>query len=100
MKTYLIKAIAVSVISLAFCNAASAQFVVRIRPEAHIVRIRPIAPSPRHIWINGDYVLRGSEYVWTEGYWVEPHPGMRWIDGHWKNSRRGFVWVPGHWRRF
>ncbi|MEP6674413.1 MAG: hypothetical protein ABJA78_04635 [Ferruginibacter sp.] len=98
MKTYFMKAIAVMFIAIAFSNSAAAQFVVKIRPAAHVIRVRPAAPSPRHVWVNGDYVLRGNQYVWTDGYWIQPRPHMRWVDGHWKNSRRGWVWVPGRWR--
>ena len=100
MNTRFMKAIAVVGISISLCNSASAQIVVKIRPNAtRVVTTRPVAPSPRHVWVNGDYVVRNNQYEWTEGRWVEPRAHTRWVDGHWKRNRRGWVWVPGHWQR-
>ena len=79
---------------------SQAQFIVRVRPVAPVM-IRTIAPSPRHVWVDGDYVWREGRYDYNNGYWAEPpFPGQRWIKGHWKNKRSGWVWVPGHWRKF
>ncbi len=71
---------------------------VVVRPAPPIV-VRPIQPSPNHIWVSGNYVRRNGRYVYTNGYWAAPAYGRsRWIDGHWKTTRRGYVWVPGRWR--
>lgn len=78
---------------------ASAQVVV-VRPSAPVViKTRPIAPSPRHIWIDGEWAWRGGRYVWVDGYWVVPRANMIWVAGNWRHRRGGWVWVPGHWRR-
>jgi hypothetical protein len=99
MKKIISKIIMLAILSLSMA-AAEAQFVVRVRPVAPVVRIRPACPSPRHVWVAGEYVWRGGQYVYTDGYWAEPpFPGRRWVEGHWKNTRRGWVWVPGHWKR-
>lgn len=99
MKKYLLKCIMLIALAISF-SAADAQFFIKIRPMAPVIRVRPLAPSPRHVWVSGEYVWRGNEYVYTDGYWAEPpFPGRRWIEGHWKNGRRGWVWVPGHWKR-
>ena len=82
-----------------FSLAASAQVEVRIRPAVPVIRARPIAPSPRHIWIDGGWVYRGNGYVWSDGYWVVPRPGMFWVPGRWRRSHRGYIWIPGQWRR-
>ena len=98
MKNYVSKMLLLFIMAVAISSAADAQFVVKIRPAAPVI-IRPAAPSPRHVWVAGDYVWRGNQYVWTDGYWAIPAAGHRWAEGHWKNTRRGWVWVPGHWRR-
>ncbi|MBK7433642.1 MAG: YXWGXW repeat-containing protein [Chitinophagaceae bacterium] len=86
-------------ISLSLSIFAEAQFVVKVRPGAPRVRVRPAMPSPRHIWVGGEYVWRGGQYVYTDGYWATPpRSGYRWVEGRWKHNRRGWVWVPGHWR--
>ncbi|RYY21407.1 MAG: hypothetical protein EOO04_18275 [Chitinophagaceae bacterium] len=79
--------------------SAGAQVFVRVRPAVPHVRMHPVAPSPRHIWIEGNWVVRGRQYVWHDGYWVVPKRGHRWSKGHWQHTRRGYVWVPGRWER-
>jgi len=78
---------------------AEAQFVVKVRPAVPVVRVRPVLPSPRHVWVNGDYVWRGGRYIYIDGYWAEPpHRRRHWVEGHWKHTRRGWTWIPGHWK--
>lgn len=95
------KIISLSIIAFFIGFAANAQFVVRVRPAAPVVRVRSACPSPKHVWVGGNYNWSGGQYVYTDGYWAVPPAGGRvWVDGHWKQKRRGWVWVPGHWRRF
>ena len=82
------------------CGAytSMAQIVVRIRPERPHYE-HPVAPSPRHVWIDEEWEPRGNTYVFSGGRWAEPpHHGERWIPGHWKETPNGSVWKPGHWR--
>ena len=78
--------------------SASAQIYVKIRPERpHYERV--VAPSPRHVWVDEDWEMRGGKYVFVGGRWAEPpRPRAAWIPGHWRQRPRGWVWVPGHWR--
>ena len=95
------KIFSLSVLALVLSFATQAQFVVRIRPAAPLVRVRPACPSPRHVWVGGNYNWGGGQYAYTDGYWALPPANSRaWVEGYWKNKRRGWVWVPGHWRRF
>jgi hypothetical protein len=60
---------------------------------------RPMRPSPRHMWVGGEWVVNGGTYVYKPGYWAEPpQPGVPWVRGHWGHRRGGYVWIPGHWR--
>jgi hypothetical protein len=80
---------------------ASAQIVVRVRPpRPHVViTARPVAPSPRHVWIDEDWEPNGTEYRWHGGYWIEPpRPRAVWVPGHWRHNRHGYIWIRGHWR--
>ncbi len=83
-----------------FANTASAQVYVSIRPEWHPI-VRPVAPGPRHVWIDEDWEYRNGTYVAVGGHWAEPpHPGWIWVPGHWSHEeRRGHFWHPGHWAR-
>lgn len=83
-------------------TAEAQRFVVKVRPTHHRVAVvRPIAPSPRHIWIDDEWVwdARRGEYIVVAGYWAAPKFGHVWVPGHWKDTRRGSYWVAGHWRR-
>jgi hypothetical protein len=83
----------------AFTNTASAQIYVSVRPVWHPVE-RPVAPSPRHVWIDEEWEARNGTYVAVGGHWAEPpHPGWIWVSGHWTHEGRGHYWHPGHWRR-
>ena len=71
---------------------------VAVRPTP--VRFTPPPPpSPAHIWIEGDYVVRGNAYVWQNGYWAAPHPRQHWVAGSWASHPRGYFWISGRWSR-
>ncbi len=103
MKKTFLKAFVIMLATCAVYSASDAQFVVKVRPAAPTVIVtRPPAPSPRHVWVDGEYVSQGGQYVYTPGRWVQPaYAGAAWVSGHWKFNRRrgGWFWVPGHWRR-
>ena len=90
------------VILLSLAGVSSyAQFVVRVRPArpARVITRRPPPPSPRHVWVEEDWVPQGNTYVWHGGYYAAPpRNGARYAPGHWRNTRRGSVWIAGHWR--
>ena len=80
-----------------FTNTVSAQVYVSVRPVWHPI-VRPVAPSPRHVWIDEEWAWRGGAYVAVGGYWAEPpHPGWIWYPGHWYHGGRGHRWYAGHW---
>ncbi len=99
MKKYIVKGLMIIAVVLSFSFTADAQIVVKIRPVAPVVRVRPVMPAPGHIWVGGNYTWRGGQYVYTDGYWARPPQHRRyWVDGRWKHRRGGWVWVPGYWR--
>ena len=75
------------------------QIYVTVRPHApHYERI--VAPSPRHVWVDEEWVERNGRYEWGGGHWVlPPRQGVVWIPGHWEDRPRGSVWIHGHWGR-
>ena len=99
MKKYLSKFTAVLLLSMAVSFASNAQFVIKVRPGAPVVRVRPIAPGPRHVWVSGEYVWRSGQYYYNDGYWATPPSRhTHWVEGRWKHRRGGWVWIPGHWK--
>lgn len=80
-------------------SCSSQRLVVRTRPAAPVLVVRPAAPGPGYIWVGGDWLWQGGRYVYREGYWAPPRRGNRYAAGYWKRSRGGWFWVPGRWRR-
>ncbi len=62
--------------------------------------LRPPAPSPRHIWVNGEWVWQNNNYIYQTGYWTIPERDHIWMKGHWAQWPNGeWYWVKGYWRR-
>ena len=81
-----------------FSYTSQAQIYVKIRPE-HPRYERPVAPSPRHVWIDEEWEPRGGVYVNTGGHWAEPpREHARWQAGAWHRDNHGYRWNAGHWR--
>lgn len=77
----------------------SAQVYVTVRPSAPVI-VRPVRPSPAHVWIEEEWNGRAGRYEYAGGRWVlPPHPGWVWVPGHWRRTRLGWQWFSGHWRR-
>jgi hypothetical protein len=98
MKKYINRIVLAAALVIGFSVASSAQVVVRVRPSAPVV-VRSVAPSPRHVWIDGGWEVRRGRYVHTDGYWAMPRRGRHWVEGYWAPRRHGYVWVPGYWAR-
>jgi hypothetical protein len=78
---------------------AAARVYVGIAPPAPIVEVRPVAPEPGVVWIDGYYRWDGHGYVWVPGRWVHPpRVGAHWVAGRWVHNGRGWYSVAGHWR--
>jgi hypothetical protein len=45
-----------------------ARRVVVVKPAPRI-EVIPVAPSPRHVWVQGHYVRRHHDWVWVGGYY-------------------------------
>lgn len=88
--------IALTLLAIQF--AACTPLRVRVQPQATIA-IRPLAPTPRHVWVANGYTRQGRRYVPTNGYWTLPQRGRSvYVQGYWQSTRRGNSWVPGYWR--
>jgi YXWGXW repeat-containing protein len=64
-------------------------------PPPRVVRVRPAAPGPGFIWVDGYWFAAGNRYRWHDGYWTRPpyegavwvaphHDGERFFDGYWE----------------
>ena len=65
-------------------------------PPPRVHYVRPVAPGPNHVWINGYYEPLGAQFRWREGYWApRPYPRAVWVAPRY----RGHRYYPGYWRR-
>jgi hypothetical protein len=88
--------LALSAFGASFVHAQ--EVVVKGRLYNHPREVRPARPSPRHVWVGGEWAPSGSTYTWRAGYWALPQaPGGRWVPGRWVRRPGGWVWVSGHW---
>jgi WXXGXW repeat (2 copies) len=73
--------------------------VVRYKPRQTYHDFRGNRPSPRHVWMPGEYRWRNGGYVYHSGYWImPPRPGMHYVPGYWQPARNGgYVWISGFW---
>jgi hypothetical protein len=78
-------------------SAQAEHWRVGIAPPAARFEVRPRAPSPRHVWVNGYWGWRGGKHVWEAGRWVEGRPGFLWVDAHWVNEGGQWIFNEGHW---
>ncbi len=82
--------------SLAVTGCATEGYVETQPGDVYYVR--PVAPGPDYVWIDGDWVWTGGRYTWRNGYWGRPRGGRAWVGGHWDHAERGYHWNRGHWR--
>lgn len=56
---------------------SEAQVFVKIRPIVPVMAVRPVCPSPAHVWVDGEWrwSKRRHEYVWADGFWIERREG-------------------------
>jgi hypothetical protein len=71
---------------------------VGVAPPAMRTEVRPVAPSPRHVWIAGHWAWRGGAHAWVPGYYaLPPAQGYHWVHARWVNEGGSWVFYEGHW---
>jgi len=61
------------------------------------VYVRPVAPGPDYVWVDGEWYISGGRYTYRNGYWAHPR-GRSWQAGSWQNRGNSWHWQRGHWR--
>jgi hypothetical protein len=63
-------------------------------PPPRVLAVRPVAPGPEFVWVDGYWYPQGRRYRWHEGYWTRaPFAGARWVAPRHENDR----WFEGYW---
>ncbi|CAN5845771.1 hypothetical protein BH11BAC4_BH11BAC4_11910 [soil metagenome] len=93
MKNYFFAMILLATMGFSSCRPAAV--VVRERP-APPVYVRPVAPAPSYVWVEGGWISnRRGGYAYRQGYWATPRRNHSYRPGYWRQTRRGYVWVQG-----
>jgi hypothetical protein len=86
--------------SLLFLGAqgAKAQVSVGIEigapPPPRVLAVRPVAPAPDYLWVDGYWYPANGHYHWHAGYWTRPpYVGARWVAPH----HDGQHYFAGYW---
>ena len=73
--------------------------VIRRRPPARRIEVRPNRPSRRRVWIAGHWTHRHGRFVWVRGRWaVPPRRAAVYVRPVWKPHAGGYILVGGVWR--
>jgi hypothetical protein len=80
-----------------FLSSCAGSYYVADQP-VEPVYVRPVAPYPGAVWVDGDWVRRGGRYTYVNGYWARPHRGRVYTHGGWVHTNRGYAWHHGYWR--
>jgi hypothetical protein len=80
-----------------FMASCAGEYYVSDQP-ADVVYVRPAAPYPGAVWIEGDWIWSGGRYVHVNGHWARPRAGRVWVTGNWHRGPRGYAWHRGYWR--
>ncbi len=95
MKNFIYFISIIAMVSLASCGPTSV--VVRERPVAPVY-VRPLAPSPAHVWVDGYWVRGRNGYTYRNGYYRLPPRGRTYYTpGYWVRGRNGYYWKNGRW---
>jgi hypothetical protein len=96
------RVLATVVVGLGLAGApaiAQAQVIIQAAPPAPQYETVPVAPSPNHIWVHGNWQWNGGRYIWIAGHWdMPPQAGQIWIPAHYDRNGPGWMFVPGHWQ--
>jgi hypothetical protein len=97
------KLLAVTLVVLGACSAASAQVAVELRVKVAppVVRIEtpPPSPAPDAYWIPGHWKWEAAQYVWVAGHWETPRVGEVYVRAHWVREGGEWIFHPGHWAK-
>jgi hypothetical protein len=67
-------------------------------PPAHVETLPP-RPSPRAVWIDGQWAWDGQQWVWLPGGWSVPDPAARFSPWALRLLPDGrFQFAPAAWR--
>jgi hypothetical protein len=80
-------------------EVAPAEVVVNVKPPVEKVEVIPVAPSPQHIWIKGNWHWDGHAWIWRAGTYQLARVGLHWVPAHYVEKGASVTYVGGHWSK-
>jgi|SRR6185503_11970842 len=78
--------------------APAGEVVVTTEPPPMKREVIGVAPSTRHVWVEGYWARSNGRWAWVPGHYeLRPRERAVWAKGQWDRTDRGWVWRPGHW---
>src|SRR5580658_4726775 len=63
-------------------------------PAPRVLKVRPVAPGPGYVWVDGYWYAVGARYRWHAGYWSRPpYEGAVWVGPHYDGGK----FFAGYW---
>jgi len=57
-------------------------------PPPRVLAVRPVAPGPGFMWVDGYWYPNGRHWKWHDGYWTRaPYSGAHWIAPRYENRQ-------------
>ena len=72
-------------------------FRVGMAPPMPRAEVRPVQPSPNHVWQSGAWRWNQGQHVWAPGRWEVGRPGHIWVDSHWVQDNGQWAFYDGRW---
>jgi len=94
MKRYLTTGILATFILALF--SCTGKYILSTKPDAPVY-VRPAAPGPDYVWVEGDWRQKKGRYMWFEGHWVKNKANKNWQPGYWTSRNDNWYWRRGHW---
>src|SRR5215469_6796013 len=82
------------------CAQVSVGIEIGAPPPPRVLSVRPVAPGPGWVWVEGYWYPVGHHWRWHDGYWTRPpYAGAAWAVPHYEGGRfyEGF-WQGNHGR--
>jgi hypothetical protein len=89
--------IGIALASSLLASCVGGYYYVSARPVAPVY-VRPVAPYPGAVWVQGEWEWRGGRYEYVPGYWARPRGQRVYVEGGWVTGPRGYYWRHGYWR--
>jgi WXXGXW repeat (2 copies) len=95
LPTLLLLIISALFVGAATCAAqVSVGITIGAPPPPRVLAVRPVAPGPDFVWLDGYWFVDGHKWKWHPGYWTRaPYVGAHWVGPRYEGGK----FYAGYW---